>query len=312
MSSSPIRAAGLHKTYRTGFWMRRTDAVRGVDLDVGEGETFGLLGPNGSGKTTTIKLLTGLILPSAGEAWVSGIPVADPRSRARLGFLPEGTYFHEYLTGREFLDFHGALLGISRAERRDRISGLLERVGMGLAADQQIRGYSKGMRQRIGLAQALVGDPQVLILDEPMSGLDPIGRKEVRDLILELREEGKTVFFSSHILADAEMICDRVAILVRGRVVHEGSLCAHLGREIEGLELVAEGIDEALVQSLEAEAMRVTAQDARFHFEFRDESSAEKALDQVRAAGGRVRSLVPRRKSLEDLMVELSRGEERS
>jgi ABC-2 type transport system ATP-binding protein len=312
MSSNPIRAVGLHKTYRSGFWMRRTEAVRGIDLEIQEGETFGLLGPNGSGKTTTIKMLTGLILPTAGDAWVAGIPVQDPRSRARLGFLPEGTYFHEYLTGREFLDFHGTLLGLSKAERRERIPGLLERVGMSHAAEQQIRGYSKGMQQRIGLAQALIGEPQLLILDEPMSGLDPIGRKEVRDLILELRDEGKTVFFSSHILADAEMVCDRVAILVRGRVVHEGSLCEHLGQEIVSVELVAEGVDEALVRRLEADATRMTAQGPRFHFEFGEESSAEKALDQVRAAGGRIQSLVPRRRSLEDLMVELSREEARS
>jgi ABC-2 type transport system ATP-binding protein len=307
MSSCPIRAVGLHKTYRSGFWMRRTEAVRGVDLCIEEGETFGLLGPNGSGKTTMIKMLTGLILPTSGEAWVSELPVQDPRSRARLGFLPEGTYFHEYLTGREFLEFHGTLLGLSRAERRERIPGLLERVGMRDAADQKIRSYSKGMQQRIGLAQALIGDPDLLVLDEPMSGLDPIGRKEVRDLILELREEGKTVFFSSHILADAELVCDRAAILVRGRIVHEGSLGAHLEQEIVSVELVVEGLEEALVRRLEADATRMTAQGASFHFEFGEESSAEKALDQVRAAGGRICSLVPRRRSLEDLMVELSR-----
>jgi ABC-2 type transport system ATP-binding protein len=309
MSSDPIRATGLHKTYRSGFWMRRTEAVRGVDLGIRDGETFGLLGPNGSGKTTMIKMLTGLILPTAGEAWVSGLPVQDPHSRAQLGFLPEGTYFHEYLTGREFLDFHGSLLGLSKAERRERIPALLERVGMSHAASQKLRSYSKGMQQRIGLAQALIGDPSVLILDEPMSGLDPIGRKEVRDLILELRDEGKTVFFSSHILADAEVVCDRVAILVRGRVVHEGSVSAPLGQEIVSVELVVEGIEEELVRRLEVDAARMTAQGARFHFEFSEESSAEKALDQVRAAGGRIHSLVPRRRSLEDLMVELSREE---
>jgi ABC-2 type transport system ATP-binding protein len=308
MSPSPIRARGLRKTFRSGFWMRRTEAVRGIDLDVRQGEIFGLLGPNGAGKTTAIKMLTGLILPSGGEAWLSDVPVSDPRSRARLGFLPEGTFFHEYLSGREFLDLHGALGGLSRERRRRQIPPLLERVGMAAAADRKLGSYSKGMRQRVGLAQALLGDPEVLILDEPMSGLDPIGRKEVRDLILELRDEGRTVFFSSHILADAEVICDRVGILVRGELVHEGALDEHLGREIVGVELVAEGIEESLVRALETDARRATAQGARFLFEFADEATAEKALDQVRSSGGRVRSLVPRRKSLEDLMVELSGG----
>jgi ABC-2 type transport system ATP-binding protein len=304
---TPIRAVGLGKTFRSGFWMRSTAAVRGLELEVGEGEIFGLLGPNGSGKTTTIKMLTGLIHPSAGEAWISGVPVQDPRSRASIGFLPEGTFFHEYLSGREFLDFHGALLGLPRATRRSQIPPLLERVGMSRAADQQIRHYSKGMRQRVGLAQALLGNPRVIILDEPMSGLDPIGRKEVRDLILELRGEGRTVFFSSHILADAEMICDRVAILVAGRKLHEGSLDAHLGHELLGVELVAEGLEESLVCELRSEARQTAAQGPRFLFVFDDEASAEKALDRIRAAGGRIRSLVPRRRSLEDLMVELAR-----
>jgi ABC-2 type transport system ATP-binding protein len=308
MSPSPIRARGLRKTFRSGFWMRRTEAVCGIDLDVRQGEIFGLLGPNGAGKTTAIKMLTGLILPSGGEAWISDVPVSDPRSRARLGFLPEGTFFHEYLSGREFLDLHGALGGLSRERRRRQIPPLLERVGMAAAADRKLGSYSKGMRQRVGLAQALLGDPEVLVLDEPMSGLDPIGRKEVRDLILELRDEGRTVFFSSHILADAEVICDRVGILVRGELVHEGALDEHLGREIVGVELVAEGIEESLVRALETDARRATAQGARFLFEFADEATAEKALDQVRSSGGRVRSLVPRRKSLEDLMVELSGG----
>ncbi|MEX2209108.1 MAG: ABC transporter ATP-binding protein [Myxococcota bacterium] len=304
-----IRTSALRKTYRTGFWMRAVEAVRGIDLSVASGEIFGFIGPNGSGKTTTIKILTGLMMPTAGEAWLHGLPVTDPQSRARLGFLPEGTFFHDYLSGREFLDFHGALLGIPKAVRRERIPRLLARVGLSGAEDRQIRRYSKGMRQRAGLAQALVNDPDLVILDEPMSGLDPIGRKDVRDLILSLRDEGKTVFFSSHILEDAEVICDQVAIILNGKIVTQGYLDQLLGQEMVGAELVVEGIGEALHAELASAARRAVVQGSRFLFEFGDESAAEKALDRVRATGGRVRSLVPKRRSLEDLLMEGLRQE---
>jgi ABC-2 type transport system ATP-binding protein len=280
-----------------------------VDLSVKAGEIFGFIGPNGSGKTTTIKILTGLMLPTSGEAWLHGLPVSETQSRARLGFLPEGTFFHDYLTGREFLDFHGALLGIPKSVRRARIPELLARVGLQGAEDRQIRRYSKGMRQRAGLAQTLIGDPDLVILDEPMSGLDPIGRKDVRDLILSLRDEGKTVFFSSHILEDAEVICDQVAIILNGRIVTQGYLDELLGQEMVGAELVVEAIGEDLYQELESVAQRAVVQGTRFLFEFGDETVAEKALDRVRACGGRVRSLVPKRRSLEDLLMEGLREE---
>ena len=309
---SLIRAQGLRKTFRTGFARTPVDAVRGVDLDVQAGGIFGFIGPNGAGKTTVIKMLTGLILPTAGEAWVQGIPVSDPRSRRNLGFLPEGTFFHEYLTGAEFLAFHARLLGVPSKVRAKRIPELLERVGIPHAAGMRLRSYSKGMRQRAGLAQALIGDPDVLILDEPMSGLDPLGRKDVRDLILALRAEGKTIFFSSHILADAEMICDQVAIIVRGRIVQQGQLDELLGQELSGVELVVEGIEETLFEEVRGVAQRAVVQGARFLFEFDDESEAEKALDRLRSAGGRIRSLVPRRRSLEDLFVEEAKKETNS
>jgi ABC-2 type transport system ATP-binding protein len=284
--------------------MRAVEAVKDVDLDVKRGEIFGFIGPNGAGKTTTIKILTGLVLPTSGEAWVNDLPALDPRSRARLGFLPEGTFFHDYLTGREFLDFHGSLLGIPREVRRERIPKLLERVGLAGAADRQIRRYSKGMRQRAGLAQALIGDPDLVILDEPMSGLDPLGRKDVRDVILSLRDEGKTVFFSSHILEDAEVICDQVAIILSGRVAKQGYLDELLGQELVGCELVVEAISEPLYTELQRGARRAIVQGQRFLFEFGAEDEAEKALDLVRANGGRIRSLAPKRKSLEDLLLE--------
>jgi len=300
---SVIRANGLKKVFRTGFLMRPIEAVRGVDLDVAPGEIFGFIGPNGAGKTTTIKMLTGLIHPTAGDATIHGVSVTEPASRRGLGFLPEGTFFHEYLTGQEFLDFHARLLGLSREVRRERIPRLLERVGLAHAADLHLRRYSKGMRQRVGLAQALVGDPDLLILDEPMSGLDPLGRKDVRDLILSLRDEGKTVFVTSHILADAEVICDRVAIILSGRIAHEGYLDELLSEEVDGAELVVEAIDEALFEAIGRSAQRSVPQGGRFLFDFAHVTDAEKALEQVRESGGRIRSLVPRRRSLEDVMV---------
>jgi ABC-2 type transport system ATP-binding protein len=299
-----IRTRGLGKTFRTGFWMRPVEAVKHVDLEVKSGEIFGFIGPNGAGKTTTIKILTGLVMPSSGEAWLSELPVSDPNSRAQLGFLPEGTFFHDYLTATEFLDFHGSLLGIPGSVRRERIPKLLERVGLSHAADRQIRRYSKGMRQRAGLAQALIGDPQIVILDEPMSGLDPLGRKDVRDVILSLRDEGKTVFFSSHILEDAEVICDQVALILSGRVVKQGYLDELLGQETVGSELVVEGISASLYAELQSQARRAVVQGSRFLFEFDGESAGEKALDRVRESGGRIRSYAPKRRSLEDLLLE--------
>ncbi len=299
-----IRTEGLSKVFRTGFTMKKVEAVKGVDLKVDAGEIYGFIGPNGAGKTSTIKMLTGLILPTAGEAWIQDIPVSDPKCRAHLGFLPEGTFFHEYLTGREFLDFHGQLLGIDKATRQKRAGELLERVGIPHAGDMRIRSYSKGMRQRVGLAQALIADPEVVILDEPMSGLDPLGRKDVRDLILSLRDEGKTVFFSSHILGDAEVICDQVAIIVNGNIVHQGYIDDLLGQEVSGVELVLEGIDAPLFEELKVGATRAITQGPRFLLEFEDEASAQRVLERTLEAKGHVRSLVPRRRSLEDLFVE--------
>ena len=300
---SVIRAEELRKVYRTGFWMRPVEAVRGVSFEVKQGEIFGFIGPNGAGKTTAIKMLTGLIQPTSGRCWIQGLPATDPDSRRKLGFLPEGTFFHEYLTAREFLHFHGALLGVPREQREERIPRLLERVGLSHAADRQIRRYSKGMRQRAGLAQTLIGDPDVVILDEPMSGLDPLGRKEVRDLILGLRDEGKSVFFTSHILQDAEVICDSVAIILGGRVVQAGYLDDLLGQEISGVEIVAEGLSEALFEELRAGAVRAVVQGGRFLFELEDEAQADKVVLRLREGGAKLRSLVPRRRSLEDLLV---------
>ena len=209
-----LRVEDLAKTFRIGFLRKRVEAVRGISFTVRRGEIFGFLGPNGAGKTTTLKMLMGLIFPTRGQAHVLGLPVPNRGAKRRLGYLPETPYFYEYLTPEEFLDFAGALSDVPGAERRRRANGLIARVGLEHARGRPLRKFSKGMLQRIGIAQALMGDPELVILDEPMTGLDPIGRKEMRDLILELRSEGKTVFFSTHILPDVEMTCDRVAIVV--------------------------------------------------------------------------------------------------
>jgi ABC-2 type transport system ATP-binding protein len=224
MTAPAIAARGLRVIYRPGLFQRSRVGLVGLDLEVAENEVFGYVGANGAGKTTTIKSLVGLIQPDGGEAWICGAPAAEASARAGLGYAPENPYFYEYLTARETLDFYARLFAIDRSTRRKRAGELLERVGLAAAADRRVRQFSKGMVQRLGLAQALVNDPRVLILDEPMTGLDPVGRHDVRGLILELKARGKTVFFSSHILSDVEAVCDRAAILHDGRLVSCGRL----------------------------------------------------------------------------------------
>jgi ABC-2 type transport system ATP-binding protein len=228
-----LAVEGLSKSFRAGFWLNRVvSPLRGCTLEVFVGETFGLLGPNGAGKTTLLKVLLGIVRPSAGKATLLGHPLGDAAVRARLGYLPENPYFYEYLTGEETLRFVGKLFGLSEDVLARRIPGLLERVGLSReAARCPLRKYSKGMLQRIGLAQALINDPQLVFLDEPMSGLDPTGRRLIRETILQLRAEGKTVFFNSHILADVEVLCDRIGLLVQGQLVSCGTLEALLGSE---------------------------------------------------------------------------------
>jgi ABC-2 type transport system ATP-binding protein len=216
---SAIEIRGLKKSYAVGFW-KKTErwGLRDLSLSVQDGEIFGCLGPNGAGKTTTLKLLMGLIYPTAGEARILGMELHDPRVKSQIGFLPEQPYFYDYLTPRELLGYYARLSGIPLGDAAARIGPILKRVGMGDQADTQLRKFSKGMLQRVGIAQAIIHDPKIVFLDEPMSGLDPVGRREVRDLIEGLREEGKTVFFSTHILSDAETLCDRVAVLHKGEL----------------------------------------------------------------------------------------------
>ncbi len=247
MNDTVITVENLRKTFAFGFFRRKVEAVRGISFEVRRGEIFGFLGPNGAGKTTTIKMLMGLIFPTSGKCELLGGRVTDLAAKRRLGFLPESPYFYDYLTGRELVDLAGRLFDLPAAVRRRRGDDLLERVGLSKAATIPLRKYSKGMLQRLGLAQALVNDPELVVLDEPMSGLDPIGRKEIRDLIVSLRAEGKTVFFSTHILSDAELICDRCAILVRGQLRDVGPLDQLLSPKLLHTEVVLEcnGLKEA-------------------------------------------------------------------
>lgn len=305
-----IKTEGLCKDYRVGFWRRPVRVLHALDLTVEPGETFGYLGPNGAGKTTTLKLLLGLVRPSAGRAWLRDRDVGDPRARAAVGFLPESPSFYDYLTGIEFLGHMARLAGLARAEAREQIPALLELVGLSAARRTQLRKYSKGMLQRVGLAQALLGNPDLVILDEPMSGLDPIGRKEVRDIILRLRAEGRTVFFSSHIIPDMEMICDRVGILVRGRLVRVGRLDELLESQVESTELTAVGLPAESIQAIAASATgSPLRQGERILFRFREEATVDKAVREVVEAGGRVVALTPQKRSLEELFLAEVRAE---
>lgn len=232
--SNAIVANGLSKTYRAGFWMnQKVSSLQSFSLTIRKGETFGVLGPNGAGKTTLLKILLGIVQPTSGSGEILGYPLGDRTAKQFIGYLPENAYYYDYLTGWELLDFIGSLFGVETALRRQRIADLLDLVGLSqsVARKKQLRQYSKGMVQRIGVAQALINDPEVVFLDEPMSGLDPVGRYQVREIILMLKKQGKTVFFNSHILSDAELICDRIGILNKGELVAMGTLNELLGTE---------------------------------------------------------------------------------
>jgi ABC-2 type transport system ATP-binding protein len=303
-----IHVEELCKDYRVGFWGRRATVLRDLTLEVRAGETYGYLGPNGAGKSTTIKLLLGLIQFTAGSGQVLGCPLGNPISLRQIGFLPENPSFYEYLTGEEFLTYCGRLLGMPRGRLRDQVPALLDEVGLSRAARQQIRKFSKGMVQRLGLAQALLGDPKLLILDEPMSGLDPIGRKEVRDLILRQRAAGRTVFFSTHILPDVEMICDRVGILVGGRLVKSGPIHELLGEELESIEITVTSVPPVVLSEVERLALSpALVQKGRVMFRLRGETELETALAILVGAKSRVLSVVPQRRSLEEIFLEASR-----
>jgi ABC-2 type transport system ATP-binding protein len=304
-----IEIKDLTKDYETGFWRKRkVRALDGLSLSVDQGEVFGFLGANGAGKTTTLKLLMRLIYPTAGSASILGSDIGAVAMHHRIGYLPENPYFYDYLTAREFLEYCCELFGYGRSERRKRTEHLLRRVHLDEKRwNTQLRKFSKGMLQRVGLAQAIINDPEVVFLDEPMSGLDPIGRREVRDLIASLRQEGKTVFMCSHILSDIEVLCDRVAILKRGKLAHLGLLDEL--RQAAGsdnfVEVVVAGTSlEALSLHLpDAQGILITQTASGLRIQVAEEIDVDRVIVALRKAGGRLVSVQPVRQSLEELFV---------
>jgi ABC-2 type transport system ATP-binding protein len=305
-----IEIENLTKDYEVGFWRKRkVRALEGLSLSIDAGEIFGFLGANGAGKTTTLKLLMRLIYPTEGNAWILGHDISNVAMHHRIGYLPESPYFYDYLTAREFLEYCGELFGQTRSGRGRRTESLLARVRLDEKSwNTQLRKFSKGMLQRVGLAQALINDPEVVFLDEPMSGLDPVGRREVRDLIASLRQEGKTVFMCSHILSDIEVLCDRVAILKRGRLAHVGALDELRRRAGESnfVEIVATATDaETLSRHLpdgDRVLMTVTASGVRIQVS--DESEVDSVIAALRRTGAKLVSVQPVRQSLEELFLD--------
>jgi ABC-2 type transport system ATP-binding protein len=307
-----IQVQDLRKSFRTPLRRKQVDVLQGVSFTVERGEVFGFLGPNGAGKTTTIRILMGLIAATGGQAHLFGEPVPSRTARARLGFLPESPYFYDYLTVTELLDLTGRLCGIDHRERKRRGAALIDRVGLTRAQSTPLKKYSKGMLQRAGIAQALINDPELVVLDEPTSGLDPVGRKEVRDIILSLREQGKTVFFSSHILADVESMSDRIGIVVAGRMRDVGSVSDLVGETLRNTAVVLllparsedsadSGDDVATALGQGAHAVERDGQELTVTLDA--DADIDAFLARARERGARVRSVTPRYDSLEDLFL---------
>ena len=304
---SVIEITNLTKDYEVGFLRKRkVRALDGLSLSIDSGQIFGFLGANGAGKTTTLKLLMRLIFPTTGSARILGHDIQDVRMHQRIGYLPENPYFYDYLTAREFLDYCAQIFGFPAAVRKQRAADLLARVKLDEKRwDTQLRKFSKGMLQRVGLAQSLVNDPEIVFLDEPMSGLDPVGRREVRDLIAALRDEGKTVFMCSHILSDIEVLCDQVAILKQGRLAQVGYL-DELRRKTEGpnrMEVMATGTDANSLRKHLADA-DITPTPRGLRIEIASEDEIEKVIAALRQAGGKVVSIQPVKQSLEELFLD--------
>jgi ABC-2 type transport system ATP-binding protein len=303
-----IEINNLTKDYEVGFWRKRkVRALDGVSLTVEPHQIFGFLGANGAGKTTTLKVLMRLIFPTGGSARILDRDISDISMHERIGYLPENPYFYDYLTAREFLNYCGELFGLDKNTRSRRTEELLQRVNLDRQSwDRQLRKFSKGMLQRVGLAQALVNDPEVVFLDEPMSGLDPVGRREVRDLIAGLRGEGKTVFMCSHILSDIEVLCDNVAILKGGKVARSGSLDELRAHETNSIEIIAAsaGADQASLERLLGGVATVSAEPRGLRIEVTDERQVDLVLAKLRETNGKLISVNPVKQSLEDLFLD--------
>jgi ABC-2 type transport system ATP-binding protein len=300
-----IETENLTKDYALGFWRKRPyRALDRLTLGVEAGEIFGFLGPNGAGKTTTLKLLMQLVFPTSGRASILGRPAGDVSVRRRVGYLPENPYFYDHLSAEELLRYFGALFGLPAAEGARRAAALLDQVGLGAERRMPLRRYSKGMLQRVGLAQALLNEPEVVFLDEPMSGLDPIGRHMVRALILSLRDRGTTVFFSSHILADAEAMCSRVAILAGGRLLSTGRLGEIVAFDVKGWEVVVDRVADATVPEIGRLASKVLRiADGRYSLECPPSARPDELLARFAALGAGVVSVNPMRETLEDVFM---------
>lgn len=299
-----LKVENLHKSFKLGFIPKKREILKGISFSVEAGEIFGYLGPNGAGKTTTLKCALGLIFPDQGDIEIFGHPHLSLKAKERLGYLPENPYFYEYLTGAEFLDFYARLFLLEKKEKEERIAGLLRLVGLERAAHLQLRKFSRGMLQRIGLAQALINDPVLVFLDEPLGGLDPLGRKELRDVIIRLKQEGKTIFLCSHILQDIEMVCDRVAILVGGRVISQGALQHLVSEKILYTEVTLSGLS---ISDLEDLGEPVSSHGDRVMLKVFQEDNIELLVALVHDKKARIHSLVPRTETLEDIFVEMVR-----
>lgn len=296
-----LQILGLAKSYAAGFWRKALKpALYPLHLSVEEGETFGFLGPNGAGKTTTLKLLMGIVFPTTGSAEILGRHFLDPEVRKQIGFLPEQPYFYDYLSAPELLDYYAQLSGVAPGDRRKRIPALLERVGLADAGKKQLRKFSKGMLQRVGIAQAIIHDPRIVFLDEPMSGLDPTGRREIRELIQSLKDEGKTVFFSTHILSDAEALCDRVAVIHKGELRGIGVVEALKSRGADKTEVVWQGAPALGAVLAFLDERHVTGDTVRAVLSTVD---VDRFLENLRQQHGRLISLNPLHGSLEDYFL---------
>ena len=316
--SAAIEVSGLVKVYRSRVGRREVRALDGVSFRVEPGQLFGLLGPNGAGKTTAVKVLLGLAHPSAGQARLQGLSASDPESRRRVGYLPEGHRFPGYLTARETLRVFGTMSGMSREALARRIPELLARVKLADWADVKVRKFSKGMTQRLGLAAALVHDPEVLLLDEPTDGVDPVGRREIRDLLREEAARGKAILLNSHLLSEIELTCDRVAILRQGKLAAEGTIAELTAgtREVEPksslkvYKLVASGVDDVLLEAFRASGAGAEVVNGHIRLSARDVTHLNELIDELRARGGILSELSPIRSTLEDVFVGLVKAEE--
>lgn len=303
MPGAAIEIDNLTKDYPYGFLhLKKKRSLEGLTMQVESGEVFGFLGPNGAGKSTTIKLLVGLIFPEAGTARILGKPITDIEMHRDIGYLPEQPYFYDYLTAAEVLDYFARFHDLTAADRKERVACMLKKVGLETAGKIQLRKYSKGMLQRVGLAQAILHDPQVVILDEPMSGLDPIGRREVRDIILELKRDGRTVMFSTHILSDAEMLCDRVGVIVGGKLRGVGAPGEIVGMKAHGMEILFElpgsGASAAAIIG------KATKTGDRYRLQVLEEELYA-ALEQLRGVGAKILSVAQVKASLEEYFMHL-------